>query len=137
MSASTKRALLIIAAVLLAAAAAWRVILEVKSPLREICARVNSFGYSVSPGDFTLERYGSSQTIESLFIGRLTDDEIGAMAEASRACGFPADLEKVGSIELLLMDMGGGSVMLIYTLDGAPELAFIEDVSSGGVRPIG
>ena len=108
------------------------------SPLRGVCARVNEYGYRVSPDDLVLEGYSEETSLGSLFGGgEYTAEEIEAIAEASRGCGFGADLDKSGAVELLLWDIDGSRVMLIYTVDGSPELVFIEDKATGSVSPIG
>ena len=61
MSAGTRRILLIVALVLLAAAIVWRILIEVNSPVRSVCKRINAFGYHVSPDDLVLEAHGKAQ----------------------------------------------------------------------------
>ena len=138
MSAGTKRALLISAAVILAAAVLWRIMIEVKSPLRSVCAEINRFGYNTAPDDFYLQGFGKSTSIRKLFTDDgLTEDDIRAIVEISEDCGFDADIDTVGRVELLLWQMDESRVMIVYTLDGAAELVFIETAPNGEVSPIG
>ena len=138
MSRGTRNALLIAAGVILVIAIVWRIVIEVKSPLRGVCARVNEYGYHITPDDLVLEGYGKDTSLGGLFCGgEYTADEIEAIAEASRSCGFGADLDKNGAVELLIWNIDSGRAMLIYTVDGSPELVFIEDKATGSVSPIG
>ncbi len=136
MSSATKRALLITAAVILVLAAVWRVIIDVRSPLRSVCESVNRFGYSVSPDDFFLQGYGDNTCIRDILAGELTDEETEHIVSLSQECGFGGDIEKTGRIELLLWQMDEDRVMIIYTADGIPELVFIETVSTGAASGI-
>ena len=138
MSASSRKTLLAAALVILAGAIIWRIFIEVNSPARSICAAVNEHGYSLSPDDFTLEGYGLDTSLEAL-LGE--NESLAANMEkivaCSRGCGFDADIELVGKVELLTHAIDSDSVMLIYAVDGKPELVFIEKLSTGEVLPIG
>ena len=48
-----------------------------------------------------------------------------------------AELEKEGKIELLVWYINSGKAMLIYTVNGEPELVFIEEAAENTVLPIG
>lgn len=138
MSASTRRTLLIFAIALIAAAIVWRIIIEVKSPVSAVCARVNRLGYNISADDLYLEAYGDDICLKELLgDGSHTDDEIQELARLSKACGFDADLEKTGRVELMMYNIDSDRILLIYTVNGEPELVFIEQMSTGSVFSAG
>lgn len=138
MSGAKRQAGLIAAAVLLIIAIVWLVLLERKSPVRALCGRINEFGYSVSPNDFYLQGYGTDVSIRELLENDgVSSEECGHLVELSRGCGFDGDIDKVGKVELLMWRPNDSSVMIAYTVDGTPELLFIEELASGEVCPIG
>ena len=138
MSASTRRTLLVFAIALIAAAIVWRIIIEVKSPVSAVCARINRLGYNISPDDLYLEAYGDDICLKELFDdGTHTDEEILELARISKACGFDADLEKSGRVELLMYNIDSDRILLIYTVNGEPELVFIEQMSTGNIISAG
>ena len=138
MSAGSRKILLAAALAILIGAVIWRIFIELNSPLRSICARINEYGYNVSPDELTLEGYGLDMDLESLVSE--SESLAGSMEEivaCSRSCGFDADMKLVGKIELLTYSIDSDNVMLIYAVDGKPQLVFIEKLSTGEVLPIG
>lgn len=129
----TKRSLLIAAAALLVIALTWLVILELNSSIRGVCNQINEYGYAVSPNDFYLQGYGADTTIEQV----LKDIDIGILREYSISCGFSANTNKAGRVEVLLWQMDDTRVMTVYTVDGSAQLVFIENTETGEVTPIG
>ncbi|MBO4384598.1 MAG: hypothetical protein J5854_04180 [Clostridia bacterium] len=128
----TRATLLVIAGSLLLAAIIWLVVLESTSYTRKVCRMINEFGYHIAPNDLYTKGYGDSTSIEKLLGGGL--DEV---VSQSKACGFPADIEKVGRVELMLWNMDDEKVMVIWLTDRAPQLVFIENSSTGETWPIG
>lgn len=138
MSANSRRTLLIAALIILAAAAVWRIAIEVKSPVRAACARINKYGYNISPDDLYLQAYEQDMSLKKLFEAEgYSDTEVSRLSELSKSCGFSADIDRAGKIELLMYNIDSNKVMLIYTVSGTPELVFIEELSDGSVLPIG
>ena len=137
MSPVTKRSMLIAAGAILVIALVWLALLEAKSPVRRLCGRLKEFGYSVSPGDFYLQGYGTDVSIRSLFEEKgITDEEAARLVELSRRCGFEGDIESAGKVELLMWQRSEDSVLLVYTLNGEPQLAFIETMPGREALPI-
>jgi hypothetical protein len=128
----TKRSLLIAAAAILVVAVVWLVILESGSYTRKVCQRINGFGYIVGPSDLYSKGYGRLTSIDAVL-----DEDLDVIREQSLSCGFGGDTSKIGNVELLLWNMDGENVMVIWLVDREPELVFIENRSTGETRPIG
>ena len=131
MSGGTRRALLILAGAILLTAIIWLAVLESGSYTRAVCRRINSFGYHVSPSDLYSQGYGNDTSISQVVGGEL--DEV---RELSRECGFSAETERTGKVELLLWQMDDTRVMVIWLLDREPELVFIEETGTDNVYSI-
>lgn len=136
-SKNTRRSGLIAAAVIFVIAMIWLALLESSSYTRALCVRLKSFGYSVSPSDFYTQGYGANTSIEQVMQGELTAEEIAKAVSLSEESGFPADITKVGTVELMLMQLGSEKVMIVYLTDKTPQLAFIEDRASGTISALG
>lgn len=128
----TRRSLLIAAAAILVIAVVWLIILESGSYTRRVCKRINGFGYSVGPSDLYSKGYGQNTSIEAVI-----EEDLETVQELSKSCGFTADTDKVGSVELMLWNMDNERVMVIWLVDREPELCFIENSTTGEVMPIG
>lgn len=136
-SKNTRRSGLIAAAVIFVIAMIWLALLESSSYTRALCVRLKSFGYSVSPSDFYTQGYGANTSIEQVMQGELTAEEIAKAVSLSKESGFPADITEVGTVELMLMQLGSEKVMIVYLTDKTPQLAFIEDRASGTISALG
>ncbi|MBQ4448340.1 MAG: hypothetical protein II897_08625 [Clostridia bacterium] len=136
-SKNTRRSGLIAAAVIFVIAMIWLALLESSSYTRALCVRLKSFGYSVSPSDFYTQGYGANTSIEQVMQGELTAEEIAKAVSLSKESGFSADITKVGTVELMLMQLGSEKVMIVYLTDKTPQLAFIEDRASGTISALG
>ena len=130
-SKSTKRTLLIFAAAILVIAIVWLVLLESNSYTRAVCTRINGFGYALSPADLYTQGYGSDTSISAV-IGK----DISEPVRCSRERGFDADVDSKGLVELMLYDIDSTHVMYVWLLDRAPQIVFIEDISTGDISPI-
>ena len=130
-SAKTKRSVLLAAGVILIIAIVWLIILESTSYTRALSNRINSFGYNSSPSELNIRSYG-----KDLKISDVLDKDLSLVTELSKECGFPADTEKSGQVELALWRADSERVMVIYLVDHEPELAFIENTVTGEVLPI-
>ena len=120
------------AGALLLIAIVWLLILENKSYTRKVCRRIDSFGYHISPSDLYSQGYGSNTSIKDIL-----DTDLSVVIEQSKKCGFSADTERVGNVELLLWNMDNERVMIIWLVDREPELVFIESRKTGVTMPIG
>ncbi len=120
-----------IAAALLAAAAIWLILLESKSYSRAVCRRINEFGYNVSPSDFYTQGYGVNTSI-----AEVVKEDLAVIIRQSRACGFSADVNKVGAVELMLCKLDDTRVLFVYLVDKEPELVFIEDTETKETFPL-
>lgn len=128
----TRTTLLVIAAALIIAAVVWLIVLESGSYTRKVCQRINGFGYHITPDDLYTKGYGDNTCIADV-IG----EDLSEVISQSKACGFPADVEKTGRVELLLWNRDGENVMVIWLTDREPQLVFIENRTTGETRPIG
>ena len=128
---------LTVAAGLFVIAMIWLALLERSSYTRALCQRLRGFGYSLSPSDFYTQGYGTDTSIEAVLQGELTAEEIENVRGLSKSRDFPADTEKIGTVELMLCELGGDKVMVVYLTDKVPQLAFIECVGTGEVLAIG
>lgn len=129
---TTKRTMLIAAGVIFLIAVIWLIVLESGSYTRKVCSRINAFGYAVTPSDLYSKGYGTGTSI-----GAILDEDLALVKEQSAKCGFSADTEKIGNVELLLWNMDNEKVLVIWLVDREPELVFIENSSTGETFPIG
>lgn len=127
----TKRILLTAAAAILISAVVWLIVLESTSYTRRLCKVINTHGYHVSPSDLYPKSYGNGRSISDMI-----EEDPALIVEYSKACGFPAEIEKTGEVELMLWKMDEERVMVIWLVDNEPELVFIENTKTGAVSPI-
>lgn len=130
-SPSTRRFLAFLAGALFLIAVVWLILLESNSYVRRACTRINEFGYASSPDDFFTQGYGSGKSIAEV-IGT----DCSEPAALSRECGFDADTDTRGLVELMLWNIDSDSVMYVWLLDREPQLVFTESISTGLLRPI-
>lgn len=128
----TKRTLLVIACAILLAAVIWLIILESTSYTRKVCGMINRFGYHVTPDDLYLKGFGDNTSIDELL-----DEDLSAVTAQSLESGFPAETGRIGRVELMLWNMDGENVMVIWLTDRIPQLVFIENRSTGETKSIG
>ena len=64
------------------------------------------------------------------------DTDMTRAADASRECGFDADIDKTGDVYVLLANLGDGQVLTVYVVDETIQLAFIQIPNSDSVLPI-
>ena len=132
LSPKTRKNLLYASGIILLIAIVWLINLESKSYTRDLCTRINSFGYNVAPGDLNIRSYG-----KDISISEVMDEDLFEVELLSAQCGFNADTAKKGLVELALWRVDEDRIMVIYLVDRTPELAFIENTSTGEVLPIG
>ena len=131
MSKSTRRALLIFAGAIFVIAVVWMILLESNSYVRRACGRINGFGWSCAPDDFFTQGYGSGVSIAEVI-----EDDISEPVSLSKECGFDADTETKGLVELMLWNIDSDSVMYVWLLDREPQLVFIESISTGDISSV-
>lgn len=131
-SKKTKRSMLITAGALLLVAVIWLILLESNSYVRNVCGRINKFGYHVSPASFYMQVYGSNTSLDELI-----DEDIDLLCSLSSTAGFGADVSKKGLVELMLWNMDDQNIMYVWLVDREPELVFIENCITHEVQPIG
>jgi hypothetical protein len=132
----TRRTVLAAAGVILLAAIVWLILLETHSYTRAFCKRINEYGYAVSPSDFYSQGYGTNTSIAEVFTGEMTAEELENAVELSKECGFAGDTDKVGTVEVMLWNMGKDEIMIVYLTDREPQLVFIENMETHEVRSI-
>ena len=130
--AKTRRTMLIIAGCIFLAAMVWLIVLASTSYTARLCRRINGFGYHAGPSDFYTRGYGTNTSISEVI-----EEDLAEVMLQSRACGFPADVTKIGKVELMLWDMEDGKVMVVWLVDREPELVFIEETGTGKTYKIG
>lgn len=128
----TRRTMLIVAGAIFLIAMIWLIVLENGSYTAKVCRRINEFGYHVAPSDFYTRGYGSNTSISAV-----TNEDLSEVIEQSRECGFSADVEKKGVVELMLRDMGDGRILVVWLVEREPELVFIEEKDTGKTYKIG
>lgn len=133
-AAKAKLAALIVAAAIFAGAAIWYIVVAIGSPSSSICAQLNRCGYNfVSDDLFPLGSYADT-SIREIMGG----DDLSIPIAASRSAGFGADVDRLGDITVVLVDMGDDEhVLSAFVVDGSVELAFIQSIDTGEILPLG
>ncbi len=123
----------IIAAVLLAAGLLWNAALERNSESGRLIKTLKSYGYSLTRDELHPIGTWEEQSISAL----LSEVKLNKAVEASKAAGFSSDIERKGTVSLIMADAGGGSVLTLYLVNGEIELAFVQNPGSFDVLPLG
>ena len=123
----------IIAVVLLAAGLLWNAALERNSESGRLIKTLKSYGYSLTRDELHPIGTWEEQSISVL----LSEVKLNKAVEASKAAGFSSDIERKGTISLIMADAGGGRVLTLYLVDGDIELAFVQNPGSFDVLPLG
>ena len=123
----------IIAAVLLAAGLLWNAALERNSESGRLMKTLKSYGYSLTRDELHPIGTWEEQSISAL----LSEVKLNKAVEASKAAGFSSDIERKGTVSLIMADAGGGSVLTLYLVNGEIELAFVQNPGSFDVLPLG
>ena len=123
----------IIAAVLLAVGLLWNAALERNSESGRLIKTLKSYGYSLTRDELHPIGTWEEQSISAL----LSEVKLNKAVEASKAAGFSSDIERKGTISLIMADAGGGSVLTLYLVNGDIELAFVQNPGSFEVQPLG
>ena len=120
-----------LAAVLLVVAAVWSVQLAKDDTLAHLAEELNAFGYSLEGEDIYV--LGESRGISIAEV--LAGTDLTEAVAASRAAGFPSDVNAVGDIVAMLANTEAG-VITLYLRNEAIELCFIQ-TDEGQVLPLG
>lgn len=131
MSNRTKLILLGVAVLLLVIAGVWSVQLAESDVLAHLAEELNAFGYTLEGEDIYVLGESRSTSIAEVLEGTDLTEAIAA----SRAAGFPSDVEAVGDIVAMLAKTEDG-VVTLYLRDEAIELCFIQ-TDEGEVLPMG
>jgi len=126
----TKLILLGVAVLLLVIAGVWSVQLAESDVLAHL-AEVNAFGYTLEGEDIYVLGESRGTSIAEVLEGTDLTEAIAA----SRAAGFPSDVEAIGDIVAMLAKTEDG-VVTLYLRDEAIELCFIQ-TDEGEVLPMG
>lgn len=125
--------ILVLAAVIFLIAIVWSFIVAQNDPLSEIVGMLREYGYRVYDSDLYIAGDYRNTSIGAL----LTDVDLLAAQSASRAAGFPSDVDRVGDVVLILAATTQDEVITLYALDGQMELCFIQYTNSGEVGVLG
>ena len=99
----TARTLLVIAAALLIIALAWRFFLEKNSFSGGIVRSLAQHGCNIEADELYKHNFAKNTSIRAL----VGDTDMTRAADASRECGFDADIDKTGDVYVLLANLGG------------------------------
>lgn len=125
--------LLLAAGVLIAAALIGSLLLDRTSESARLCRTINSYGYSILPGDLYPAASWEEQSIRALLPGTGLDAAVSASVQA----GFPSDIDRVGTVSLVMAKHTGDDVITLYLVDGEIELGFVQTAGSEHVRTLG
>ena len=128
----TRVLLITAAAVLLAIAMTLNYRLEHLSERAKICNALAEYGYELGFDDI----YVSGDTPDISIRELLEGIPLDAAVAASRAAGFPSDVDRIGDIVVLMAAISQDRVITIYTVDGQMELCFIQIVGSYEVEAL-
>lgn len=130
----SKRVKLIVfglAGVLLLAALVWTLLLNDGEGAR-IAAEVNRHGYTLTASDFYTAGSWKDTSIRAL----LPDTELSAAIAASKRAGYPADVDKAGTVALIMANPRGDDTMMLFFVDGTLEFAFIQVTGTDEIRAL-
>lgn len=126
----TKMYLLMFAGALLVFALIWTLTRGASGELVRLADSFDSFGYDLVAEEFFAVYDSANTSIRDVLPG----DEADELCALSREEGFPADIDSIGGVTVLLYDLDGDTLVL-YLLDGETQLAFIE-TEGGGLQGI-
>ncbi|MDL2218628.1 hypothetical protein LJC27_08240, partial [Christensenellaceae bacterium OttesenSCG-928-M15] len=98
-----------------------------------ICKEINRHGYSLHPDDLYTGGSWEQTSIRALLI----DENLTEAAALSADAGYPSDIEKVGTIGLIMANTSGNDVITLYYVDGTLELAFVQVNGTDEIRKLG
>ena len=132
MSKNTKLIILLIAALLVICAVLLNGAVSQQSPYKAAVEELTARGYTLSEDDlFDVGRFEDSTVAEVL-----AGQDLSQAVEASRAAGFPSDINARGNINMLLLTMENKDVITLFLRDGNIELCFVQRLDDSAVRPL-
>lgn len=123
--------LLAVAGALLIGALVWRVALESRSLSSRIVRSLSEHGLTVDAASLYQHEHRKDTSIAQMMEGT----ELSGAVAASKAAGFPADIDRAGEVYCILANMDSG-VLTLFVVDEEIELAFIQLPGSDEVIPI-
>lgn len=124
---TARTVMLIAAAVLVIGAVVLNFVLDSRGGYTELITALEGFGYTVEMDDVILADSRTECTVDEL----LEEADKAEGVSASGRAGFPSDIYKSGTVDLLLVvceeaDTGEPVVITLFVLDGSIELAFVQ-----------
>lgn len=89
-------------------------------------------GCNIEADELYKHNFAKNTSIRAL----VGDTDMTRAADASRECGFDADIDKTGDVYVLLANLGDEQVLTVYVVDETIQLAFIQIPNSDSVLPI-
>ncbi len=132
MNARRRRGFLIAAGALLLVAAVWSLSLSGGAGAA-LANKLNSYGYALTADDLYPAGEWKDVSIKTLLSGA----ELEAAISVSRQAGFPSDVEKTGTVTLVMANSGEDDVITLYLVNGEIELAFVQVTGSDVVKVLG
>ena len=132
MNARRRKGFLIAAGVLLLVAAVWSLFLSGGAGAA-LASKLNSYGYTLTADDLYPAGEWKDTSIKTLLSGA----ELGPAISASKQAGFPSDVDKTGTVTLVMANVGGDDVITIYLVNGEIELAFVQVTGTDAVKVLG
>lgn len=128
----TKVFIIILSVAICAGAVIWNGQLEQQSPYAQIVDMLRQRGYTLTEDDL----YNAGSFSDTSIAEILAGEDLSEAVEHSRASGFPADINAVGDIQILLLTMQNGDIITIFTRDGSIELCFVQRLDSTQLAPL-
>lgn len=125
--------LMIVALALLMAAVVWGTFLNGDDELKLLADRINEYGYELTRDDIYIVGETRDTSISDILAGQELDECVAA----SKAAGFPSDVNAVGDVVLMLVELDNYDVITVYLRDADIELCFVQNITSGEVSPLG
>ena len=131
MNARRRRGFLIAAGALLLVAAVWSLLLS-NGAGATLASKLNSYGYTLRADDIYPAGEWQDTSIQTLLSGAELKEAVAASGQA----GFPSDVEKTGTVTLVMANVGGNDVITVYLVNGEIELAFVQVTGSDTVKAL-
>jgi len=132
MSKNTKLIVLLSAALLIVGAVLMNGAVSRQSPYRAAVEELTGRGYTMTEDDLYDVGSFDNTTIAEVLAGQ----DLAGAVEASRAGGFPSDVNAAGNINMLLLTMENQDIITIFLRDGEMELCFVQRLDDSALRPL-
>ncbi len=124
--------LLLIAAVLLLLALVWQSIINKNGVEGTLIRTLQAHGYTVVADDLYPAAAYSDTSIRAL----LPDTALEEAVAASKAAGFPSDVDRTGQVVLYMTALSNADVITVFVIDRNVELAFVQTPNTDSVYPL-